>query len=97
MDNNKVIETIGLSTFTTVKFQVIKEVNLSINHGEFVSIVGRSGSGKSTLLICFLLWILTMKDNYIHNELVTGQMDAQLSKIRNEKLFCVSVPFVNGI
>jgi lipoprotein-releasing system ATP-binding protein len=31
-----------------VKFQVIK-VNLSINHGEFVSIVGRSGS-KSTLL-----------------------------------------------
>jgi lipoprotein-releasing system ATP-binding protein len=23
---------------------------------------------------------------YIHNELVTGQMDAQLSKIRNEKI-----------
>jgi lipoprotein-releasing system ATP-binding protein len=50
MDNNKVIETIGLSTFTTREIQVIKEVNLSINHGEFVSIVGRSGSGKSTLL-----------------------------------------------
>jgi lipoprotein-releasing system ATP-binding protein len=49
MDNNKVIETIGLSTLF-YEIQVIKEVNLSINHGEFVSIVGRSGSGKSTLL-----------------------------------------------
>jgi lipoprotein-releasing system ATP-binding protein len=75
----------------TVKFQVIKEVNLSINHGEFVSIVGRSGSGKSTLL-----YLLSTMDTdyegqlYIHNELVTGQMDAQLSKIRNENWFCVS-------
>jgi lipoprotein-releasing system ATP-binding protein len=89
MDNNKVIETIGLSKYfyDPVKFQVIKEVNLSINHGEFVSIVGRSGSGKSTLL-----YLLSTMDTdyegqlYIHNELVTGQMDAQLSKIRNEKI-----------
>jgi lipoprotein-releasing system ATP-binding protein len=89
MDNNKVIETIGLSKYfyDPVKFQVIKEVNLSINHGEFVSIVGRSGSGKSTLL-----YLLSTMDTdyegqlYIHNELVTGQADAQLSKIRNEKI-----------
>jgi lipoprotein-releasing system ATP-binding protein len=77
---------------------VIKEVNLSINHGEFVSIVGRSGSGK---INCYLL--STMDTDYegqlyIHNELVTGQMDAQLSKIRNEKIGFVSVPLlVNGI
>jgi lipoprotein-releasing system ATP-binding protein len=89
MDNNKVIETIGLSKYfyDPAKFQVIKEVNLSINHGEFVSIVGRSGSGKSTLL-----YLLSTMDTdyqgqlYIHNELVTGQADAQLSKIRNEKI-----------
>lgn len=89
MDNNKVIETIGLTKYfyDPVKFQVIKEIDLSIDHGEFVSIVGRSGSGKSTLL-----YLLSTMDTdyegelYIHNELVTGQMDAELSKIRNEKI-----------
>ncbi|MEQ9403574.1 MAG: ABC transporter ATP-binding protein [Cyclobacteriaceae bacterium] len=30
--------------------QILKEVNLSISKGEFVSIIGKSGSGKSTLL-----------------------------------------------
>lgn len=30
--------------------QVLKELNLTINSGEFVCIVGRSGCGKSTFL-----------------------------------------------
>ncbi|WP_340106232.1 ABC transporter ATP-binding protein [Rhodohalobacter sp. 8-1] len=33
-----------------VEFHVLKEINLTINPGEFVSIIGPSGSGKSTLL-----------------------------------------------
>jgi lipoprotein-releasing system ATP-binding protein len=89
MESNKVIETIGLMKYfyDPVKFQVIKGIDLSIDHGDFVSIEGRSGCGKSTLL--YLL--STMDTDYegqllIHNELVTGQPDKNLARIRNEKI-----------
>ncbi len=89
MENNKVIETIGLSKYfyDPVKFQVIKNIDLSIDHGEFVTIEGKSGCGKSTLLYV----LSTMDTDYegqllIHNELVTGKTDAYLAKIRNERI-----------
>ncbi|MDU3374958.1 MAG: ATP-binding cassette domain-containing protein, partial [Enterococcus casseliflavus] len=34
----------------TSEIHVLKKINLTINAGEFVSIMGRSGSGKSTLM-----------------------------------------------
>lgn len=39
-------------TFFTAgnSYEVLHDINLKINHGEFVSITGQSGSGKSTLL-----------------------------------------------
>ena len=86
---NKVIETIGLSKyfFDPVKFQVLKEINMSIDHGEFVSIVGKSGCGKSTLL--YLL--STMDTDYegqllIHEKLITGKPDKELAQIRSENI-----------
>jgi len=45
------IQTINLTkTFPNAKAPALKEINLKIDNGEFISLVGRSGSGKSTLL-----------------------------------------------
>lgn len=39
-------------TFSTKKgdFNALKNINLSIREGEFISIIGHSGCGKSTVL-----------------------------------------------
>jgi len=87
--SNIVLETKGLTKYfyDPVQFQVLKEIDMSINHGEFVSIVGKSGCGKSTLL--YLL--STMDTNYegqlfIDEELITGKSDTELAQLRNEKI-----------
>ena len=46
------------------KLHVLKGINLNINQGEFVSIMGSSGSGKSTLLN--IIGILDEADNGIY-------------------------------
>jgi ABC-type lipoprotein export system ATPase subunit len=52
------------------KFPVLKGLDLTINPGEFVSIVGKSGSGKSTLLN-----MITGIDHPTGGQVVIGGMD----------------------
>ena len=86
---SKILETKNLIKYfdDPIKFQVLKDINFSIDKGEFVSIEGKSGCGKSTLL--YLL--STMDTDYegqifINDELVTGKTDKELAQIRNEKI-----------
>lgn len=70
-----------------VTVPVLNDLSLSVNKGEFVSVVGKSGCGKSTLLYV----LSTMDTDYegelwIEQERVTGQKEKQLARIRNEKI-----------
>ena len=43
-------EGINKSFHDPITIPVLKDINFSINKGEFVSVIGKSGCGKSTLL-----------------------------------------------
>lgn len=69
---------------------VLKGINLTINEGEFVSVMGASGSGKSTLLN-----ILGMLDNYDEGEyLLDGELIKDLSETKSAKLRNQKIGFV---
>lgn len=66
------------------KFQVLKSINLTVNKGEFLSLVGKSGCGKSTLMHV----LSTMDTDYegeliISNERLTGKSQNELAAFRN--------------
>ena len=66
---------------------VLKGIDLTINQGEIVSIVGASGAGKSTLLhIAGTLDKPDVGQVYIANQEVTSLKNNNLAKFRNEKL-----------
>ena len=74
-------------------FTVLKGVDLTINRGEFVSIVGKSGSGKSTLLN-----MVTGIDHPTYGQVVvnatdiyTGVTESQRSNWRGKNLGIVLV------
>lgn len=68
-------------------FHVLKNISLSVNKGEFVSIIGKSGSGKSTMMYV----LATMDTDYtgniiINNITVTGLTQNELARFRNKHI-----------
>lgn len=67
--------------------EVLKNINLTIKKGEFVSLMGQSGSGKSTLL--YLIGGLdkpTSGEIKINDENINQLKDAKKSKLRREDM-----------
>jgi lipoprotein-releasing system ATP-binding protein len=70
-----------------VEVEVLKNINIWVDKGEFVSIMGKSGCGKSTLLYI----LSTMDTNYkgqlfLADRLLTGLSGNDLAVVRNEHI-----------
>ncbi|MBL0741031.1 ABC transporter ATP-binding protein [Chryseolinea lacunae] len=78
---------ISKSFHDPINIPVLKNISLTIDQGEFVSITGKSGCGKSTLL-----YILSTMDTDYEGELVIdgsvmkGKTERELARVRNEKI-----------
>jgi len=78
---------INKTYYAGAPLHVLKGIDLTINEGEFVSIMGASGSGKSTLLN-----ILGILDNYdegtylLDGELIKDLSETKSAKLRNQKI-----------
>ncbi len=71
----------------TINVEALKDINLTINKGEFVAIMGVSGSGKSTLMnILGCLDRPTGGSYYIEGVDVSEKTDDQLSLVRNKNV-----------
>ncbi len=67
--------------------EVLKGVNLEIQKGEVVSIVGPSGSGKSTLLhILGTLDVADLGEVRMNNEVISALSGKKLSAFRNKHI-----------
>jgi ABC-type antimicrobial peptide transport system, ATPase component len=72
---------------TPHQLDILKNINITVREGEFVSIVGASGSGKSTLMnIIGALDRQTSGTYILDNFNITEVSDDGLSQIRNKKI-----------
>lgn len=87
--NNEVLSACSLNKYfhDPEPFHVLKDLNLTVNRAEFVTLIGKSGCGKSTLL--YLL--STLDTDYtgnitIQGTHVTGKNQDDLAQFRNRHI-----------
>ncbi len=70
-----------------VETPVLHGINVKIQHGEFVAIMGQSGSGKSTLMNILGALDTPTSGSYVLNGKETSKLtDNELAKVRNETI-----------
>lgn len=81
------LKNVNKTYFGAQPLHVLKDINLGIDKGEFLSIRGASGSGKSTLLN-----ILGILDNYdtgeywLDGKLIRNLSEREAADYRNRKI-----------
>lgn len=71
----------------SISNNVLRNVNIKINKGEFVTVMGPSGSGKSTLLYTVSgMELLTSGKVFFNYQNIHSMNDKQLSELRLKKM-----------
>ena len=90
MPPKKVVETNKLSRVFKngeIEVRALTDVDMLINQGDFVAIMGASGSGKSTLLHIIGCLDRPTSGEYMLDDVVVNDLDKnQLADIRNQKI-----------
>ena len=63
-------------------FHVLKDINLTINKGEVVVVIGPSGSGKSTMLRCINRLEMISSGSLTVNDIPVGDKKTDINKLR---------------
>ena len=87
MNNISILELRNIFKSYNGKDFILKNINLKVERGEFIAIIGQSGSGKSTLLnIIGALDTPTKGDIYFNNESISQYTPKERAKFRNENI-----------
>lgn len=66
---------------------ILKDLDLTVEEGEFISILGKSGSGKSTLLnVIGMLDSIDSGDIIINNEIIDRKNSQHIDEIKNNEI-----------
>ncbi|NNF39232.1 MAG: ABC transporter ATP-binding protein, partial [Gemmatimonadetes bacterium] len=87
---SEIIRTEGIQKFYYLGAETVKAVrgiDLLIEHGEFVAVMGPSGSGKSTFMnVLGCLDTPTAGEYWLNGQLVSELSDDDLARVRNREI-----------